>query len=282
MSAFLFAALLAAEVAAPPRFDAETDTVRLDVVALRDGEPLRGLQAADFEVIDNGVRQPAHLVSRAEQGLHAVLVLDVSSSVRGRRLDQLKAATLAFLDGLADGDRATLVTFSDQVRLAGPPGDLARIRQAVPTLEAAGSTALFDALYAALKLTSEAPGRPLVLVFSDGCDQLSWLKKDALSRVALDTDAAVYFVRAGQVVPGEDPQGSVPALEAIAHSTGGQHLTAERGLETAFLHVLGEAKSRYLLAYEPAGPSRPGWHEVKVRLRNRKGQVRARRGYYAP
>jgi hypothetical protein len=40
-------------------------------------------------------------------------------------------------------------------------------------------------------------------------------------------------------------------------------------------------RNRYLLSYSPAGVSKDGWHRLDVRLRNRRGAVRARAGYQA-
>jgi hypothetical protein len=37
---------------------------------------------------------------------------------------------------------------------------------------------------------------------------------------------------------------------------------------------------RYVLRYQPRGVKRAGWHPLAVRLRNVKGKVRARRGYW--
>jgi hypothetical protein len=72
-------------------------------------------------------------------------------------------------------------------------------------------------------------------------------------------------------------------LAEIVEETGGKvwDVGSAKHLEDAFSRVLHEAKGRYLLSYEPAGPARPGWHKVEVRLRRHKGDVRTRRGYFA-
>jgi hypothetical protein len=41
-----------------------------------------------------------------------------------------------------------------------------------------------------------------------------------------------------------------------------------------------EIKSRYPLTFCPKGAAEEGWHRLEVKLKNRKGEVRARRGYY--
>jgi hypothetical protein len=41
-------------------------------------------------------------------------------------------------------------------------------------------------------------------------------------------------------------------------------------------------QARYVLAYYPRGVKREGWHALDVRLVGKKGDIKARRGYYVP
>ena len=70
-------------------------------------------------------------------------------------------------------------------------------------------------------------------------------------------------------------------LRSLTEASGGDLIetpsTAE--LEKIFLSVLAEMKTRYLLTYRPTS-SEPGWHEVEVKLKGRKADIRARRGYF--
>ena len=52
-----------------------------------------GLKPSDFEVLDNGVPQQVDLVSFEQIPLNVVLALDMSESVSGDRLDQLREAS---------------------------------------------------------------------------------------------------------------------------------------------------------------------------------------------
>jgi VWFA-related protein len=307
----------------PPTFAARVEVVRLDVYASRDGRPLPGLGAEDFEVLDNGVSQRITL-EPAGGPVHAILLLDTSGSVAGARLQHLRAAAHAFVDGLGAEDQATLLTFSHDVRLASPPSrDRAALHRALDEASAGGGTALHDAVYAGLQFADPARGRAVVLVFSDGDDRLSWLDPARLREAARRTEASVYAVALAESapVPGRDsvaylpetanrpPSGGTrrerppsvlpanvfrpasstraggdlpPLLRDLASDTGGQVWRAEDGaqLQTVFLQALAEVKSRYLLRFEPAAPA-PGWHTVEVKLRARKGDVRARKGYVA-
>ena len=63
--------------------------------------------------------------------------------------------------------------------------------------------------------------------------------------------------------------------------TGGRCLAAQGELQTAFLGVLEELRTRYLLRVTPQS-TKPGWHEIKIRLRRGDADVRARPGFWRP
>jgi Mg-chelatase subunit ChlD len=142
-----------------PRFPSAVETVRVDVLVTAGGKPVRGLQASDFELFDNGVRQTVN-VATFEQPLNVILALDMSGSVAGPRLADLRRASRMVLDGLRDGDRAALVTFSHQVVLAADlTAEIPRVGSAVDGLIGRGETALVDGAYAALILGEQDAGR---------------------------------------------------------------------------------------------------------------------------
>jgi VWFA-related protein len=72
-----------------------------------------------------------------------------------------------------------------------------------------------------------------------------------------------------------------PFLTEIAERTGGEALVADTGgkLREAFERIVADFRSRYLLSYVPSGVDATGWHKLDVKLKNRAGRVKARRGY---
>lgn len=72
-----------------------------------------------------------------------------------------------------------------------------------------------------------------------------------------------------------------PFLEALAAETGGKVLNAERSdqLQQAFVKIVKEFRSRYLITYTPRGVDAGGWHPIEVTLKGRKGTITARKGY---
>lgn len=277
----------------PPTFGVDVEAVKLDVTVLRDGLAVEGLTADDFEVRDDGVPQEAELVSAEERALHAVLVLDTSSSVAGRRLEVLKAAAGSFVAGLSPEDAASVIAFSHDVyALPQDPHDHARLRVAVGALTAGGSTALNDAVVAGLLRSGTGQGRPMVLVFSDGANRLSWLEPRHVLEVARELEAVVYGVVATSEAaptpsaPTRDRGRRKPVrvedglLRELADLTGGAVLLTGGGdLGEAFARILATVQSRYVLRYVPRGVKADGWHTLAVRLKRARGEVRVRRGY---
>jgi VWFA-related protein len=281
----------------PPNFPSRVENVYVDAFVTHEGEPVLGLGAENFEIRDNGVRQDVRLVSLEFIPAAVLLVFDTSSSVAGETLRHLRAAGHAILDGLRPGDRAALITFDQEVVVRVAPGDdLVRVRRALDRIRAYGATALYDAAYVALALP--VPGtRPVIVLFSDGEDNRSWLEAEDVRTAAARADVVLQVIgvedrvaalargRGGEMPTNPSiryaPSRRVEELRRIAEMTGGRFWEAERteDLKGTFLRILAEMRTRYLLAYEPTGVERTGEHRLEVRLKGAKGEVRSRRSY---
>jgi len=266
----------AAAAAAQPTFSTKIAAVRVDVSVTERGQPVRGLRSADFEVRDNGVRQQIELVSFEQLPLNVLMALDMSDSVSGERLRDLRAAGAAVLDSLSPDDQAALLTFSHGLRLGGGlTGDLKRLRGALDEAVPSGDTALYDAAYVAMMLGEQSPGRDLLVVFSDGRDTASWLSADQVVDAARRADVVAYGLAL------RDPA-SRRFLRRLADETGGEaiELDSTSNLRARFLSVLEGFRQRYLISYTPSGVTRSGWHRLEVRVAGRRATVRARPGYF--
>ena len=259
-----------------PTFASRRESVRVDALVTENGQPVPGLGPADFEVFDNGVRQDVEFVSFEQVPLDVVLVLDMSDSVAGERLDHLRSASDAVLGGLAGEDRAALVTFNHAVSLGTPlTKDVAAVRSALNLAQGNGQTALVDGVYAAMILGESETSRALQLVFSDGLDTASWLTSAAVLDVAKRADIVVYAVATAG--------GASPFLRDLSAFTGGSliQIASSGDLRSTFLRILDEFRHRYLVSYSPRGVTTNGWHRLDVRVRNRRAIVKARPGYLA-
>jgi VWFA-related protein len=287
------AGLHAPQASQAPTFAASVEAVYLDVFVTQDGRPVTGLSDGDFELRVDGRRRAVELVAVESLPLRAFVVLDTSGSVRGLKLAELQAGVLDLLRGLRPGDEAALVSFDHEIAVRVPPtGDLARLERGVREIRPQGSTALYDAIYAATLLAT-GRGRPLLVAFSDGEDNLSWLGAPQLLRALEESNVLVQVVASvpqeppvpasvlGRAQPRAEPI-YVRTLRRLAEVTGGQFwpaATPER-LAKAFPAILEAMRTRYVLRFEPEAPRRPGLHTVDVRLVRRGGKVHSRRAYF--
>jgi VWFA-related protein len=284
--------------AQPPRFRSGVDLVTVDVLVADGTRAVTGLTADDFEVRDSGVMQTIDSVTVDTVPVSMLLALDTSNSVEGLTLTHLRDAADAAVNALAKDDRVAILTFADAVTLRAPWGTpSAATHDAIARSTAGGSTSLYDAVYMALTLRDDRPGRrPLVVLFSDGGDTSSWLPPRAVLERARRSDAVVYLValrqprldtrleyRSGVELWNGDggfPPATPPVVE-LAAITGGRTVIADRPerLRDAFAAAVTQFRSRYLITYRPQGVDATGWHPIEVRLKASRATVTARRGY---
>jgi Mg-chelatase subunit ChlD len=224
---------------------------------------------------------PQRVEAAREAGaVSVVLVLDTSGSLAGQRLEQLILAVQKTAEILRPADEVHLVTFAVHTVLhTGSARAPAAIRAALSGVMAGGTTAIWDGLASGLALAaaSDARNRSLVLLFTDGLENASWLSEKAAGECVDRSDAVVYLIR-----PPEAPPAG--ALRALVQRSGGSVVDASdfSELPERFVSVLEEFRARYRLTYEPMGVGTgDGWHRLGVRIKGRRADVRARDGYFA-
>ncbi len=257
-----------------PVFGARQEVVRLDVLVTDRGRPVLDLKASDFTVLDNGVVQHVDYISFDELALNVVLNFDVSGSMTGPRLDDLRSAGRAVLDQLRAGDRAAVVSFTEAVALKSElTTELAPLKAALDATQAGGETSIVDASLAGLVAAASNTGRSLMLAFSDGVDTSSFLRPASVIDTARRTDVVVFGVSAGKL--------RTPFLKDLADMTGGDivEVQSTRELRSTLVRILNEYRQRYLIAYSPAGVAPSGWHTVKVAVAKSGATIKARQGY---
>jgi VWFA-related protein len=273
-------------------FRTGTDAVLVDVSVLREGKPVRGLTATDFELRDNQVEQQIDLVSADEVPVDVSLLVDVSASVAGQ--PQTK-----FVDGVHQIAALLRPTDAIQIVLAGAHLRRVRLEDLNRTVAAAadrrlgdGGTALYDGLTALLMQRSRPGRRHVILVMSDAVDTSSVVSESALRATITRSDATVYMVglfdpsraRAwGFVYLALDdfPTTFDRVVSDVVEASGGRFFpySVEQPFVPTCATVLDDVRSRYLLSYRPRGVVATGWHELNVQVPSGRFDVRARRGY---
>ncbi len=118
-----------------------------------------------------------------------ILVLDVSGSMRGEKIEQAKEALNFVLNSLNDEDRFNIIAFSTSTRPYArdlvPADEWGEARDFVGRLEASGSTDINRALLEALSMVDEE--RPTILIFlTDGLPTVGEVDIDRIIENVVD------------------------------------------------------------------------------------------------
>jgi VWFA-related protein len=302
LSAVIVVALLDATAAQQPTFRSSASAVVVDVNVMdRNGRPVTNLHLSDFVLVDNGVRQQVDDLSYGKVPIDITVALDVSHSVSGRTLEQLRQAVVQLMRDLEKNDRLKLLLFNMRVaRMVDFTRDVKRVESAIRDATAGGGTALLDTLSVSLVSASAPDRRQLIVVFTDGSDSSSTTTPTMLTSIAQRTRATMTFVMPGVNVPvtinrGPNSLGPVTTynqqvkqgplhefLRNVAGDTGGSLLPVTGGdLTATFRSVLSDFRSTYVLYYTPRGVEREGYHAIDVKMNRENARVRARRGYFS-
>jgi VWFA-related protein len=257
------------------------EAVLVPLIVTQGGQFVRGLKAADFEVFEDGVRQPIASMVSEDAPLDLVLAIDISGSME-HALIEVKPAVKQLLSKLRPGDAATLLGFNDTTFVVAERERDWRAREAaVELLTSWGGTALYDATLRTLDLVSREKGRKGIVIFSDGDDRDSLTRRDvALARVQA-SDAMLYTVGFGS---GATVPQLRTSLETYAKSTGGRPFFPKQieDLDRIFAEIVSELSNQYVLSYSSTNQKHDGkWREIKVRVRKGNYDIRARQGYRA-
>jgi Ca-activated chloride channel homolog len=283
-------AILAAAVAleAQRRFRSSIDLTTVTATVLdTSGHLVTGLSQSAFEIYEDGERQTITQFTGERVPVSLAVLLDVSDSMFGQRIADAREAIQRFIpELLAQGDEYALMTFNHQQRLAQSwTSDERFIASALGPVRPWGSTAIYDAIAAALPLSgSRDKPRMALVVISDGADTASDLTIRETRAALLPTDVFVYAVAI-------DPKDRRPinaavnpqALAEITDPSGGRtKVVVSSGELGAALHdIAEELNSQYLLGYTSPRALDGKFHSIRVRVPGTDYRIRARNGYVA-
>jgi VWFA-related protein len=293
----------------------QTPTINVSVnvvnilCSVRDGKGALqpNLSKDDFTVTEEGKPQDIKYFAReTDLPLTLGLLVDVSGSERNMIEIEKRAADQFFGKVLRKQDMAFLMSFGseaellqdstnsvvllrhglDSLRLKTPASG--PLPGAVPTINQARGTVLFDAVYlAATDMLRKEVGRKAVVLLTDGQDEGSRVKLEQAIAEAQKSDLIIYGILY------VDPsffrgQGTIYStgdgdLRRMSEDTGGHMFRVDRRttLESVFQEIQDEMRSQYSIGYV-APDSAPGtYRRVEVRAKQKGLKVQARKGYYA-
>ena len=287
-------ALLAARlIAQQPLTDGRVFQSGVEITSLtatvtdKEGHPITGLPREAFEVYEDGVLQTITQFTRERVPIGLGVLLDISDSMFGKRMDDARGAVDKFLFELLDpADEFFLMAFNHRPRpLTGWTREQGEVRHALAGLRPSGGTAIYDAIMDALPLIEKRNRqRAAILVISDGADTASNATLRELRPALHRSDAFVYAIAIDS--PDRQPintRVNPAALREITAESGGRTEIVQNSaqLDEAAARIAEELNSQYVLGYTPPRGADGQFHSLRVRTPGTDYRVRARNGYVA-
>jgi Ca-activated chloride channel homolog len=198
------------------------------------------------------------------------ILIDISNSEREAHLDDFVASAKQFADVImrSQEDRVFFLWFNATPQVTGwlKKEQL----QTIPSkIVPGGGTAVYDALFWACDKVMgprdwRNPTRRILVLISDGEDNLSHISREYAVSAALQAGAVIFTVDTGS--SGLEGKGE-RVLKYIAASTGGESFDRFRRKElpTIFANIQESVEGMYFLSYVPPDATKSAIHEIEVK-----------------
>jgi Ca-activated chloride channel family protein len=262
----------------------------LFTVTDRRGKLVTDLSQKELKLLeDNRVQSITNFSRETDLPLTIALLIDTSTSIRDRfKFEQEAAIDFLYRTIRPKKDKGLLITFDSAIELVQDYTDNPEVlAKAIRQVRPGGGTKMLDALYLACqeKLKSET-GRKLIILISDGDDNLSLETVTSTLEMAQRSDVAIFTISTnssgffGLTAPKADK-----LLRRLADETGGRAFFPFKAedLSQSFQDIAAELRSQYSLAYRSSNANRDGtFRAIKIEPERKNVKVKSRKGYYAP
>jgi VWFA-related protein len=303
---------LCAQQAEAPLYEVKVDMVVLTftVTDSRD-HYINGLKPGDFRIREDGIEQKISSFAQGSKPLAAVadkgpfpspeastqraaepaadasagtnvFVLFDTSNYMYRGFVYASDAVAGFIRGLDSNDSVSVYTFSRNLSRCAPltrdrSEAIGGLRKAV----AGDDSALYNSLLLTLRDAAKAPGRKVVVVFSNGPDTASMISPDDVRAVAEDEGIPIYVISTRE---GNQDAVSSNVFRSVAARTGGKAYFAKTWQKQvqAFESIREDLGNSYTLTYYPAPNPNEGFRKISIEIVSdidRKCRIQARQGY---
>ena len=268
-----FSALVSAQT-----FRSSAEVVLITANVTKDGRPVSGLSANDFQITDNGAAQRVSLLQTDRMPIDVTIVLSAGDV---RLIDPAFTSAMGFRSKLNSADRLRVISAGDAIIESEPMTSVSK----APDYQHEGTrgNSFNDALFYAFAWPTEPTRRHLVISYFINLDDWSTLDASMLPKLARRTDAVVNVVtmEPGNLMMGNRRAGwdrDTADLDRVARQTGGTMLPLAKAAKV-FDQLLDEFRASYVLQFTPAG-SAAGWHALSVTVPSMRGvTIKARQGY---
>ena len=253
------------------------------------------LDRQDFQIFEDGRPQEVTFFRKSSLPLALALLIDTSGSMEPN-LHVAQEAAVGFVRALGPEDVASVIDFDTSVHVRQDfTADRSALEHAIRKTAAGGSTALYNAVYIALKELNktirderlEESRRRAIVILSDGEDTSSLLGFEEVLDLAARSDTAIYAIGllGHEITVIKRPNEAQFVLRRLSEQTGGRVFFASdaKELKGVYGEIREELGNQYFLAYESNNPRRNGqFRRISIRVSRASVVARTRPGYYAP
>lgn len=282
-----------------PVFRTGVAYVRLDVQVSEAKRLIPGLTKDDFAVFDEGAPQKIEYFGRETDPLWALLLLDVSGSMRPRVQEMGQAAREA-LRVLGAEDHMAVMLFGAKTKLTqdftssydqASGAILAASRDGSLTAGSSINPAILDAAKLMKEKAANQPGRRAIIVLTDN-EGLNYQASDEETIAALQAaDSVLNGILTAKAKPPKpwgngNPDFCPNDVFKLAKATGGETLQGDKS-GMVFREMMERIRTRYSLHYRAPEAAAGSQRRIRVELsadarrRYPKAEVRTRSGYTA-
>jgi VWFA-related protein len=269
-------------------FKKEVEEVVLHAIVVDDQNHLITSLARDnFKVYEDGKLQELTSFRKERVPVALGILIDNSGSMLPKRA-KVNQAALQLVEASQQEDRVFVVNFGDNAFLDQDyTPDIGKLRAALQRVETRGSTALYDALIAAVDhLNQTSPlQKKVLLVVTDGRDNASQATfQEALRKLQSKNGPVLYTIALEQNEGRDD--GHRQSLHSLSEQTGGTAFfpSSLDEIQSIASAIARDIRSQYVIGYRSSNPHTSGiYHSIQVQALDGSTRLRVatRAGYYS-
>jgi VWFA-related protein len=254
------------------------------VVTDQNGYYIKDLNKDDFIISEEGVdKEITYFDKKGKTKFNLVLLMDISSSMKDK-IGDVKDAAKIFLEALiTKKDKAIIVMFNHEV--FEDTDFTNNIDELINSLSIAfpfGATALYDAVAYCTKLLKGVPGRNIIILFSDGEDNSSYIDPFTLIKRVERSNSVIYSI--GKRTSFYDDIRYQDILKNISVSSGGITFLFDdiSNIPTIYREIRRDIKAKYILQFKPQKKGKlKRFRKISVSVKGKKRyKIRTIKGYY--
>jgi Ca-activated chloride channel family protein len=269
-------------------FKKEVEEVVLHATVVDDSNRLiTDLARDNFKVYEDHKLQEVTSFHKESVPVALGILIDNSGSMLPKRA-KVNEAALQLVNASQQEDRVFVVNFGEEAFLDQDyTQDVSKLKAALQRVETRGSTALYDAIIAAVDhLNQTSPlQKKILLVVTDGADNASQATfQEVLRKLQSKNGPVLYTITLEQTERRDEINRQ--ALRTLSEQTGGtaffpSSLDEVQSIASA---IARDIRSQYVIGYRSSNPHTTGaYHSIQVQAFEGSARLRAatRSGYYS-